>query len=300
MAALECLSNLPTIAIQHHHAHFASCLADNDVQGPALGITFDGTGYGTDNTIWGGECLLGDAAASERVASLRPFRLLGGEIATREPRRCALAILADVFGIEIFNSSDLPPLADLSGEARSLFAHLLESGLRSPRTTSAGRLFDAVAALIGLRQHTSFEGQAAMELEHAADPAELGAYPFRLTVRTRKTQPLIELDWRPAIEMLVGELRAGISPSILSARFHNGLADAIAGVAHDIQQPRVALTGGCFQNVLLTYRTRELLEEDHFEVLLHRRVPANDGGIALGQIIAAAAQIEHGEFPEGS
>jgi hydrogenase maturation protein HypF len=286
------LRNLPTIAIQHHHAHLASCLADNVVDGPALGVTFDGTGYGTDGTVWGGEFLLGDATAFERVASLRPFRLLGGEIAVREPCRCALALLVDVFGFEVLDNVDLPPLAGLDDSKRSLFGHLLESGLRSPSTTSAGRLFDAVAAIVGLLQHSTFEGQAAMALEFAADPAERGAYPFPLMTSNGEGDPLIELDWRPMIEALVGDINNGLSPAILSARFHNGLAAGITAMANKVGQAQVALTGGCFQNKLLTHRTAERLEEAHFEVLLHHQVPANDGGIALGQILAATSQIQ--------
>ena len=169
-ARWKALHNLPTIGVQHHHAHLASCLVDSQVDGTALGITWDGTGYGEDGTIWGGEILLGDRADFERVARLRPFRLPGGEAAVQQPRRCALSVASQAVGFEGLAGSDLPPVADLEPASRRLLAKLIDSGLGSPLTSSAGRLFDAVSALAGIRQAVRFEGQAAMELEFAADP----------------------------------------------------------------------------------------------------------------------------------
>ena len=330
------LRGVPAVAVQHHHAHLASCLADNSVDGRAVGITFDGTGYGPDGTVWGGEVLLGDAESYERVARLRPFRLLGGEAAVREPRRGAISVLAEVFGADVLSRDEVAPLAHLAPLAaledhqRRLFGRLLTSGLGSPLTSSAGRLFDAVAALAGLHQRVSFEGQAAMSLEFAADAGETGTYPIdvrdvdrrhRVNSQSvngqsvkgqsgddqsdegqrgegqrgeggdRRAAPPLEIDWRPMIAAVVNDLSKGASAATVAARFHAALAVAIADVAELVGEPRVALTGGCFQNALLTEWVREALEDRGFEVLLHRRVPANDGGIALGQIAVAAARL---------
>ena len=168
------------LAVQHHHAHLAACLAENGVDGPALGVTWDGTGYGTDGTIWGGEFLLGDASGFERVAHLRPFRLPGGDAAVKEPRRVALALLWELFGDAALEMDDLAPIRALRRPSASCWRQMLAEGVNAPITTSAGRLFDGVAALIGLHQQVSFEGQAAMALEFAADARETGAYPLPL------------------------------------------------------------------------------------------------------------------------
>ena len=177
--------NSPTAAIphlpfpvQHHHAHLAACLADNEVAGPALGVIWDGTGYGTDGTIWGGEFLLGDAAGFERVAHLRPFRLPGGDAAVNEPRRVALALLWELMGEAALAMDDLAPVRALRPTERTLLAQMLAKGINAPVTTSAGRLFDGIAALVGLHQQVTFEGQAAMALEFAAEVREAGRTRF--------------------------------------------------------------------------------------------------------------------------
>jgi hydrogenase maturation protein HypF len=302
------LANVKTlIAVQHHHAHLAACLAENGVEGPALGVTWDGTGYGADGTIWGGEFLLGDAAGFERVAHLRPFRLPGGDAAVKEPRRVALALLWEAYGDAALEMDDLAPIRSLPAGERRVLAQMLRKGLNAPITTSAGRLFDGIAALIGLHQEVSFEGQAAMALEYAADAAERGAYPVELVAGSRlkvegappstfDLQPST-LDWRPLLDALLADLRRGVPAGIIAARFHNALVEAMAAVAQAIGQPRlgvqpkVALTGGCFQNRLLTERTADHLESLGFEVLLHRQVPPNDGCISLGQVAVATTQL---------
>ena len=174
------LAGARLVPVQHHHAHLAACLAENEAVGIALGATWDGTGYGTDGTVWGGEFLLGSAAGFERVAHLRPFRLPGGEAAVREPRRAALALLFELEGEAALEREELAPVGAFAPGERALLARMLARGVNSPVTTSAGRLFDAVASLIGLRQDGTFEGQAAMELEWAADPADRDAYPLPL------------------------------------------------------------------------------------------------------------------------
>jgi hydrogenase maturation protein HypF len=290
---LQSLAGLRLIPVQHHHAHLASCLADNACSGPALGVIWDGTGYGTDGSVWGGEFLLGDAGRFRRVAHLRPFLLPGGEAAVREPRRAALGILWDLDGedgwhrsanvIRAFRPTELPALTTM-----------LSRGLQAPSTTSAGRLFDGVAALIGLHPRTSFEGQAAMALEHLSDPAVRDAYPLELRHPpglAGQERPAIVLDWGPMIDAILTDLQRGAARGTIAARFHNTLVDGIVAVAREVGERRVALSGGCFQNRLLLERAVARLEAARLTVLLHRQVPPNDGGISLGQVAVAAAQL---------
>ncbi len=286
--------NLPALAVQHHHAHLASCLTENEVDGPALGITWDGTGYGTDGTIWGGEFLLGDATGFRRVAHLRPFRLPGGDRAVQEPRRSALGILHTLLGGRLMDRDDLLPVQSCSAEERRVFAQMLAQGLNAPVTTSAGRLFDAVAALAGLCQRTTFEAQAAMALEFAVDEAETTAYHF--DVRPPAPSDLLcdaayVVDWEPAIRAVLADVQAGVSRGVIAARFHNGLAEAAIAVARAVGERRVALSGGVFQNRFLLTRTAGRLEAEGFRPYVHQRVPPNDGGIALGQVAVAAAHF---------
>jgi len=281
---------IPSFAVQHHHAHLVSCLAENETPGPALGVTWDGTGYGTDGTVWGGEFLRGDAGGFTRFAHLRPFRLPGGEAAVREPRRAALAVLFEVFGGDALSREDLPPVRAFSPNERTLLERVLENGLNAPVTTSAGRLFDAVAALLGLSQRTRYEGQAAMALEAAADPREEAAWPLPLV--PREGAPAL-LDWEPLLRALLEDLERGVNAGRLAARFHNSLVDGIARTAEAAGETRVALTGGCFQNRLLLERAAKRLSALGFTVLLHREVPPNDGGISLGQVLAGARHLKH-------
>jgi hydrogenase maturation protein HypF len=302
------------VPVQHHHAHLASCLAENEVEGSALGVTWDGTGYGTDGTVWGGEFLLGDAADFTRVAHLRPFRLPGGDAAIKEPRRVALATLWELYGDAVLDREDLAPVKTLRPAERRLLVRMLERGLNAPITTSAGRLFDAVAALLDLHQGVTFEGQAAMALEFVADPAVEDAYPLPVTTtgdgrrttgdegqkpvdRDHHSSFVIRpsssvLDWGPLVEAVLEDLQREVKPGIIAGRFHNALVEAILVVAQSVGERRVALTGGCFQNRLLTERATQRLSEAGFDVLLHRQVPPNDGGISLGQVVVAAARLE--------
>ncbi len=283
------------VAVQHHHAHLAASLAEAGLEGPALGVIWDGTGYGTDETVWGGEFLFGDAAGFRRLARLRPFRLPGGDAAVREPRRSALSL---VWGLDRDEAltRELPSVRELSDDAWRLLTRMLATGFRAPVTTSAGRLFDGVAALAGLHQKVSFEGQAAMALEHIADPTAEGVYPLDVgrgePSASEDDSELLELDWRPLVSSVVEDVRAGAGAGVISTRFHNALAGAILTVAERVGHPRVALSGGCFQNRLLTELVASALEAAGFEVLIHRRVPANDGGISLGQLAVAAARLE--------
>jgi hydrogenase maturation protein HypF len=296
---IAALAGLPTVRVQHHHAHLASVLAEHRIEEPALGVVWDGTGYGLDGTIWGGEFLVGDARSFDRLAALRPFRLPGGDAAVRQPKRVALALLWELAGRQGIEGDRLEPFLRLSSADRRPLIQMLESGFRAPVTTSAGRLFDAVASLLDLRHEVAFEGQAAMQLEFAADHGCRDAYPLPIE-RTAPidegivAQPRFFLDWRALVEAVLEDSRSGRGVGMIAARFHNALAEGIVNVAREAGQERVALTGGCFQNGLLSTRTAERLTAAGFEVLQHRQVPANDGGLSLGQITVAAAQLEAG------
>ncbi len=284
---------IPAVAVQHHHAHLAACLAENEAEGSALGVCWDGTGLGTDGTIWGGEFLLGDAAACTRVAHLRPFRLPGGDAAVKEPRRTALAVLFEMLGERAFEREELECVRSFSAGERAVLAQMLAKGVNAPLTTSAGRLFDAIASLLGIAQKTSFEGQAAMALEAAALEAprdRVEALPLPLAVTPEGSAIL---DWEPLVFTLLGDLSLGVPPSLLAARFHAALAGGIAAVAAHLGARRVALTGGCFQNKLLTELAAARLKAAGVEVLLHGAVPPNDGGIGVGQVLVAAGRLKH-------
>ncbi len=281
-------SGLPAIAVQHHHAHLAACLAENGADGPALGVTWDGTGYGTDATIWGGEFLLGGAAGFERVAHLRPFRLPGGDASIREPRRTAVSLLWEMNGDGVLEQNEIEPVADFCVSDRHMLVQMLKRGVNAPLTTSAGRLFDGVSSLLGLYQVVTYEGQAATALEFAADAGVNDSYPFPLV--DMAPSDLI-LDWQPLLEAIVDDLQRGTARGVIAARFHNALVDGIVAVARHVAVERVALSGGCFQNRLLLEKATARLEHEGFSVLLHRQTPPNDGCIALGQVAVAARQL---------
>jgi hydrogenase maturation protein HypF len=274
------------VPVQHHWAHVLSCLAENEIDGPALGVSWDGTGYGPDGTIWGGEFLrANDDGFFTRVAHLRTFRLPGGEAAVRQPCRTALGLLFECDG-NAFRPSPggrrLPPFAEFSDAELSLIRQMVAKGVQAPLTSSAGRLFDAVAALLGIRQRVRFEGQAAMELEFAARANIETHYPFEL----RAGEPAV-IDWQPMIEQIIAEMERQEDIAIMAAKFHNTLAEMIVAVARRTGENKVALTGGCFQNRYLLERAIRRLTETGFRPCWHQRVPTNDGGIALGQVMAA-------------
>jgi hydrogenase maturation protein HypF len=279
------------IPVQHHHAHLASCLAENEVEGPVLGVTWDGTGYGTDGTVWGGEFLWGDTSGFERVAHLRPFRLPGGEAAVREPRRAALGVLWEHFGPEALEWEDLAPVAAFTPSERRLLRQMLERGVNSPITGSAGRLFDAVTALVGLRQEVRFEAQAAMMLEYAVDEMVTDAYPLPMTNDQIANRKSLILDWGPLLEALLADLRRGVPVGVMAARFHNALVEGIVAVARTLGMERAALSGGCFQNRILLEQAYRRLTEAGVRVYVHQRIPPNDGGIALGQVAVATQRL---------
>jgi hydrogenase maturation protein HypF len=278
-------TGLPVHEVQHHAAHVFSCMAEHGLQGPVLGVSWDGTGYGPDGTVWGGEFLRVESGEWQRTAHLRTFHLPGGDKAVQEPRRSAAGLLYAVYG------DRLPDLPEPAGPActqqeLSVWRAMMRRGANAPITSSAGRLFDAVASLLGLRQYTRFEGQAAMDLEFALEGEETDeSYPF-CTSPAGPNGPLV-LDWEPLVRALVAGLQSGLPISALSARFHNTLAEMILYVARATGVKKVALTGGCFQNAYLLEHTAQRLQGEGFEPYCQRQVPPNDGGIALGQIAGA-------------
>jgi hydrogenase maturation protein HypF len=260
-------SGLPVVQVQHHQAHVAACAAENGICGPYLGVSWDGTGYGTDGTIWGGEFFLVDGARFERIAHLRPFRLPGGEAAVREGWRSATSVISTALG----------PGAVPEQARGSLVLQMLARGVNAPWTTSVGRLFDAVASMTGVAQESRFEGQAAMLLERQIGDCQ-----------TDEAYPLADGDWAPMIEAVHRDVAGGKDAPRIAARFHNALANWIIDVAERAAVPQVALSGGVFQNAYLAERTAAMLEARGFRVYTHRHVPPNDGGIALGQAMIAA------------
>ena len=269
------LDGVELLAVQHHHAHIASCLADNGETGPVIGVAFDGTGFGPDGTVWGGEFLVADLTGYRRAGHLRPVPMPGGDAAIRQPWRMAAAYLPDV---------DLP-VAQRNADRWAAVVAMAKAGVNAPLTSSAGRLFDAAAALLDVRDEITYEGQAAVELEQCADPSTEDGYPV--------SGDLV-LCGEDLLHALVADHRAGVDRGVIAARFHNGLATAIttccARIRNDTGLTTVALSGGVFQNALLLRRTSDALRRTGFRVLTHRRVPTNDGGVSLGQAAVAAAR----------
>ena len=282
-------SGLTCVGIQHHCAHVLSCMADNEIEPPVLGIAWDGTGLGDDGTIWGGEFLKIGESGFDRIAHFRTFPLPGGDIAVREPRRTALGLLFELFGSESFPPAGLAPIDEFRPPELELFKNMLERGFNSPMTSAVGRLFDAAASLIGLRQFAAFEGQAAIQLEFAIDALQTDeSYQFKI-IDSGKAAAVI--DWGTAFEEIINDVDRQASPALIAARFHNMLAEAAICVARHAEIESVALSGGCFQNRYLLERIVRRLAEEGFRPYWHRRVPTNDGGISLGQILAAQMKL---------
>jgi hydrogenase maturation protein HypF len=281
---------LRAVAVQHHHAHLVACLAEHGEPGPAVGVIFDGTGLGSDGAVWGGELLLGDLAGFERAGHLRAVPLPGGDQVAREPWRMALSWLAAASGETL---PAIPPA--LAGRVDPQRWRAVASIASAPATTSAGRLFDGVAALCGLAPVVSHEGQAAMQLEACVAPGERGAYP--IAVLEGET---IELDPREAVLAAAREVAAGTATGVVAARFHRGLALAAARASALIAGRRgvdtVVLSGGVFQNRVLLEQTVDAVLAEGLRVLVPERLPPNDGGIAYGQAAVAATLARDGHL----
>jgi hydrogenase maturation protein HypF len=280
------------IGVQHHHAHIASCMAENHLRGRVLGVALDGTGFGTDGKIWGGEFLVADFAGFSRRAHLRNVLLPGGDAAVRQPWRMALSYLRDAFGGRI--PSQLRCFQGIEEKQVALVDTMLARRIQTVETSSCGRLFDAVAALLGLAPEVSFEGQAAIGLEAVAEPGIDDRYDFEI----EEGEPAI-LDFRPVVVSIVGDISSGRRVGEISARFHNTLSAAIGEVCGRIGSSdavdRVCLSGGSFQNLYLLGRTVVELRRRSFDVFLHAQVPTNDGGLSLGQAMVANEHLRQGE-----
>ena len=280
--------DVPLVAVQHHHAHIAAVMAEHRLVGdrPVIGFSCDGTGYGDDGAIWGGELLLADYAGYERRAHLAYFPLAGGDAAVQRPYRLALAYL---WSAGLAWNEALPPVQACSESERRLLRQQLERNINVVPTSSMGRLFDLVAALCGVRQLVNYEGQAAMELEAVADTSLMDGYAFGYSAGA-----LIESG--PVIRAVVDDVLRGIPREVVAAKFHNAVAELIVGLSRQVRREtglnQVALSGGVFQNRLLLSRVVPALRKHHFELLTHQLVPPNDGGLALGQAVVAGVRAQ--------
>ncbi|MCF7707405.1 MAG: carbamoyltransferase HypF [Verrucomicrobia bacterium] len=290
-------SGLPTVSVQHHVAHALSVIAENELEPPLLAAVWDGTGYGADATVWGGEFFQIRGNSIRRIAALRRFPLPGGEAAVREPRRTALGILFELLGHKTFELKDCPTLDAFSGVELNALETMLNKNINCPQTSSMGRLFDAVASLTGLEQHNLFEGGAAMRLEFiACETVASRRYRFCAKMDKQKqnrvgidaADPIIVIDWAPVVEGILKDTQARIPVDAIAAGFHEALAEVVLEIARRTGEERVVVSGGCFQNRLLSEGVAGVLEEAGFKCYGHQRIPPNDGGLALGQIIAAA------------
>jgi hydrogenase maturation protein HypF len=278
------------VSVQHHHAHVLAAMADHSLSPPILGFAWDGSGYGADGTVWGGETLLVNERGFERLAWFRPFPLPGGERAVREPRRSALGALYALDGEGLFEDPVWRSLGLFTEAEITVLRSMLAGRLNSPETSSAGRLFDAVAALVGLHPVAAFEGQAPMALEAALqDTRGDGRYPFALD-RAGDGRGLI-LDWGLMLKGVLADVAAGVETARISLCFHNTMAEMLVATAVRCGAERAILAGGCFQNRYLTERVAERLRAFGIAPYWSERIPPNDGGIAVGQVLAAAQQL---------
>lgn len=285
----ESSSSRHTVGVQHHFAHIAACRAENRVTGKSLGVSWDGTGYGLDGSVWGGEFFLSDENSYRHFAQFRNFRLPGGEKAVKEARRSALGVLYEIYGEEIFGDYSYL-LGDKFSEFELKLIHsVLDKNLNTPLTSSAGRLFDAVSSILNISQVTTYEGKSAMMLEYAIREGVEERYHFEI-----KEQEIFIIDWEPVVLSILGEIEAGLDKSMIAAKFHNTMADVILKLAEIAGEEKVVFSGGCFQNSYLLEKSTRLLNVRGYKTYRHQRIPTNDGGISLGQI--AAYGIENKPF----
>jgi hydrogenase maturation protein HypF len=281
----------PTIVpVQHHYAHVLAAMVENQLSAPVLGIAWDGTGYGLDSTIWGGEFLQITENGFERVAHLRTFPLPGGEVAIQEPRRTALGLLYEYWGDRVWEWTDLAPLQTFSQGELAIVQTSLQQQINNPRTSSMGRLFDAIAALLGYCQKSSFEGQAAMQLEFAATKAMTDArYPYCLNEGddTPIVIDSIVIDYAPMLAAILEDIKQQVANETIAAKFHHTLVETMVEICQRSGISTVVLTGGCYQNRYLLECAIRALSQAGFSVHWHRQIPTNDGGLSVGQIFGA-------------
>ena len=291
--ALELDDVTTKIGVQHHHAHIASCMADNAINGEVIGVAMDGLGFGFDGKMWGGEFLVADFVQAERISHLAYVPLPGGAKAIREPWRMAAVYLQQTFGDDFLNLN-LPFVRNLDGRSWAMLRNMMAAGVNSPQTSSMGRLFDAIAALLCIRKSINYEGQAAIEVEAMADHDARDYYEFTVSADGA------EIKSDALIRGVVADLLAEVSPAQISGKFHLGVVRLIVSVAQMIRERRklnrVVLSGGVFQNTFLLEQVCCLLRKTRFEVFTHARVPSNDGGISLGQAAVANARVKSGRF----
>ncbi|MCD4722043.1 MAG: carbamoyltransferase HypF [Desulfobacula sp.] len=287
-------NNVKKVAVQHHHAHAVACMAENDLDGEAIAITLDGTGYGTDGHIWGGEILLCTQKEFKRKAHLSYIKMPGGDAAVIEPWRMAASVLYQAFGDEVFDM-DIPYIKEMKKENLSFVYQMMEKDLNSPLTSSAGRLFDAVSSLLCIRHRVSHESQAAMELEAVAD-RELTEDVYRFDILRKindDRDTSFEIDMIPCIRQITGDLKENTSLGIISSKFHNTIVQAFASAAVSVSKEtgigKIVLSGGVFNNDIILNSMIRTLEEKNLKVYTHTKVPTGDGGISLGQAVVAAA-----------
>jgi hydrogenase maturation protein HypF len=289
------------VGVQHHHAHVASVMAEHGLAGEVLGLAMDGTGYGPDGTVWGGEVLRASPTEYARLGHLWPIPLPGGDAAARHPVRTAWALLLEAFGPQEAERRRVGHLASDLARDRAVWTAMIARGTAAPRACGLGRLFDAVSVLAGVCAENTYEGQAAIELEAAAHMAcdDAAPYPFSVTEPAGGDGAWV-LDTRPLVREVVADADAGAGAAAIGARFHATVADMLLAAARRARDEtgleRVCLSGGCFANALLLERLAPALESDGFEVYAHRDVPPGDGGVALGQAYVAAARLNASEL----
>jgi hydrogenase maturation protein HypF len=279
--------NLSLIKVQHHHAHVAACMAEHQLEGPVIGLAFDGTGLGDDDTVWGGEVLLADEAGYRRLAHLEQVPMPGSTAAIKSPWRMGLSYLRHVYG-DTAGDLDLPFIKRLDNTQKNIVIQMAAKGINAPLTSSLGRLFDGAAAILGLRRQVAFEGQAAIELEMIADGHDQPPYPFEWD-----NGPVRQLALAPIVDGLVKDIQNSVPAFVISRKFHQTLISMFVEMCADISREsgvdRVVLSGGCFQNMLLLEGLTRGLKTCGMRVFAHRQAPANDGGISLGQAVVAGA-----------
>lgn len=283
-------SQLRVIQVQHHHAHMASCMAENGLSGKTIGVVFDGTGYGVDGTIWGGEFLVGDTRSVKRAAHLRYIGLPGGDSAVKEPIRIAISLLTEIYG-EYIPELSIPGLQTLSAVQRDVFAKMTYRRINTPVTSSIGRLFDGISALMGICTHIEYEAQAAIELEALLQSDLHMSQPFSFSIV--ESEDHLEVDYRPMVHEMITALTVhSLDLPELSRRFHSTIVEIITAVSTRLSAlamtRQVVLSGGVFCNAFLLYNALDRLQAAGLKVYCHQLVPTNDGGISLGQIVVAS------------